>query len=67
MTEVSTVRLYLMRALYLLICVGMGSQIWPLMFHHAPWDLMHGVACSMLAAMTALMALGVRYPHSAYL
>jgi hypothetical protein len=60
--EVSTFRLYLMRALYLLILVGLGSEIWPLMFHHRPWDLMHGVACSLLAALSALMALGIRYP-----
>jgi hypothetical protein len=60
--DVSTFRLYLMRALYLLICVGLGSMIWPLMFHHKPWDLMHGVACSLLAALSALMALGIRYP-----
>jgi hypothetical protein len=45
--EVSTFRLNLMRSLYLLICVGLGSEIWPLMFHHKPWDLMHGVACSL--------------------
>lgn len=62
MSEVSTFRLYLMRALYLLICVGLGSMIWPHMFHHRPWDLMHGVACSLLAALSALMALGIRYP-----
>ncbi len=62
MTDVSTFRLYLMRALYLMICVGEGSIIWPLMFHHQPWDLMHGVACSLLAALTAVVALGVRYP-----
>lgn len=62
MTEVSTFRLYLMRALYLLVAVGEGSIIWPLMFHHQPWDLMHGVACSLLGALTALMALGIRYP-----
>lgn len=60
--EVSTFRLYLMRALYLLILVGLGSEIWPLMFHHRPWDLMHGVACSLLAALSALMGLGIRYP-----
>ncbi len=63
MTEVSTFRLYLMRALYALICFGMGSEIWPLMIHHAkPWDLMHGVACSFLAALSAMAALGIRYP-----
>jgi hypothetical protein len=62
MTDVSTFRLYLMRALYLLIFVGLGSEIWPLMFHHAHWDVMHGVACSLLAALSAMMALGIRYP-----
>ena len=62
MTDVSTFRLYLMRALYLLIFVGLGSEIWPVMIHHRPWDLMHGVACSLLAALSALMALGIRYP-----
>jgi len=62
MNDVSTFRLYVMRALYLLVCVGEGSIIWPLMFHHQPWTLMHGVASSLLAALTAMMALGVRYP-----
>lgn len=62
-TEVSVARLYALRATYLLIAVGMGSQVWPLMVHHAkPWDLMHGVANSMLAAMSALALLGLRYP-----
>jgi len=63
MSEVSTFRLYLMRAMYLLIFVGLGSEIWPLIIHHAkPWDLMHGVACSLLAALAATMGLGIRYP-----
>jgi hypothetical protein len=63
MTEVSTFRLYLMRAMYLLIFVGLGSEVWPGIIHHAkPWDLMHGVACSLLAALSAMVALGIRYP-----
>ena len=63
MSEVSTFRLYLTRAMYLLIFVGLGSEIWPAIIHHAkPWDLMHGVACSLLAALSAMMALGIRYP-----
>jgi hypothetical protein len=62
-TDVSLLRLYALRAGYLLIAVGMGTQIWPLVFHHRHWDdLMHGVAVSMLAALTALALLGVRYP-----
>ena len=60
--DVSTFRLYLMRGLYLLITLGLGSMIWPLMFHHKPWDVMHSVAMSLLAALSALMALGIRYP-----
>lgn len=62
MTEVSTVRLYLMRALYALIFVGLGSIMWPRIIHHGRWDLMEGVAFSMLAALSALSALGIRYP-----
>ena len=63
MTEVSTFRLYLMRAFYLLFCVGLGSNIWPAMIHHAaPWDLMHGEVNSLLAALSVMFALGIRYP-----
>lgn len=62
-SEVSLLRLYLLRGTYLLIAVAMGSQIWPLVFNHRHWnDLMHGVAVSMLAAVTALCLLGSRYP-----
>ncbi len=63
MQEVSLVRLYVMRALYLLIAVAEGVQIWPLVFSHRPWpDLMHGVAIALLAGLTLLCWLGVRYP-----
>jgi hypothetical protein len=49
--------------MYLLICVGLGSMVWPLLFHHKPWgDVMHSVAVSLLAALAALAALGIRYP-----
>ncbi|MFN2601489.1 MAG: hypothetical protein ABR582_01900 [Gemmatimonadaceae bacterium] len=62
MTEVSMMRLYLLRALYALICFGEGSRIWPLVFHHGQWSMMHSVAIALLAAFTALCALGIRYP-----
>lgn len=63
MTDVSTFRLYLLRATYLLIVVGMGSEIWPAMLNHAhPWSLMHGVANSLLAAVTLMAVIGLRYP-----
>jgi len=63
MTEISTFRLYLLRAGYLLIAVGLGSQIWPeIVLHAKPWELMHGVVVSMLGALSALAILGIRYP-----
>jgi hypothetical protein len=60
---VSTFRLYLLRATYLMVFVFLTTQIWPAIFNHTkPWSLMHGVACCLLAAMAPLMALGLRYP-----
>jgi hypothetical protein len=59
----STFRLYLLRAGYLLIAAGLGSQIWPAILQHdKTWELMHGVVVSMLGAMSALALLGLRYP-----
>jgi hypothetical protein len=63
MTEVSTFRLYLLRAFYLLFALGLGVNIWPAMIHHAtPWDLMHGEVNSLLAGLSVFFALGIRYP-----
>lgn len=63
MHEVSLFRLYLLRALYLLIIVGLGFMIWPDIIHHdKPWELMEGVVICMLAAFSALSILGLRYP-----
>lgn len=60
---VSVFRLYALRAAYLLLIVGLGSEIWPAMIHHAKaWTLWHGVADSLLAALSALAVLGIRYP-----
>jgi hypothetical protein len=61
--EVSILRLYLLRAGYLLLVAGLGYAIWPELLHHdATWPLMRGVVVSMLAAMSILAALGIRYP-----
>ena len=63
MKEVSILRLYLMRAMYLLISVGLGFTIWPQILHHpTPWSLWHGVGCSLLGAVSILALLGIRYP-----
>ncbi len=60
---VSVFRLYLLRALYLVVVVGLGIVIWPSVFHRVrPWELMEGVASCMLAAFSALCVLGLRHP-----
>lgn len=61
--EVSTVRLYVMRALYLLNFVLVGSNIWPRLINPSrPLPLMEGVALSFYAALSTLSLFGLRYP-----
>lgn len=63
MTEVSTFRLYLLRATYLLILVGLGFTIWPGIIQHAiAGDPTPGATSSLLAAVSVLAVLGIRYP-----
>ncbi len=63
MNEVSLFRLYVLRAMYLLIVVGLGIVVWPGIIHQEkPWELMEGTVACMLAAFSALSALGLRYP-----
>lgn len=63
MEELSTTRLYALRALYLLIAVGMGIQIWPLILNHpANVEHMRGVVRAFFGALTLLALLGLRYP-----
>lgn len=51
------------RFLFLLMAVVMGGAVWQqLLFDYAQWDLMRGLAKSMLAALALLSLLGVRYP-----
>jgi len=60
---VSLFRLYALRALYLLMAVGQGAIQWPLILHHAaPWSMMSGVAHALLAALSLIALLGLRYP-----
>ena len=60
--DVSLLRLYLLRAGYLLLVAGLGVQLWPSMFHHAPWTFWQGVGKSFLTAISVLAILGLRYP-----
>jgi hypothetical protein len=63
MTEATNLRLYLLRGTYLLIVVGLGSSIWPDLIHHAiAQDPSPRAGASLLAAVSAMALLGVRYP-----
>jgi hypothetical protein len=62
--EVSLVRLYLMRTLFLLNFVMLATSAWPGLINHGgrPWDPVRGVAVSCWATLSTLSALGIRYP-----
>jgi hypothetical protein len=57
-------RINAMRFLFLLMAVIMGGLfVWPqVLFESADWDVMRGLAKSMLAALALLSLWGVRYP-----
>ena len=63
MTDVSTLRLYLMRALYVLMFVGQGIiQAPQVLGDTTGMAFWHSIGSSMLFAMALLSALGIRYP-----
>jgi hypothetical protein len=56
-------RLYALRFGYLVIAVGLAVYKWPSLIHHdRSWPLMTGVVTVMLAAMSILAVVGIRYP-----
>ena len=63
MTEVSPVRLWAMRAMYLFMALGIGLMIWPLILSHgSELPRMTGVAWALLGAVGLLALLGLRHP-----
>ncbi len=63
MNEVSVFRLYVLRAMYLFIVVGVGVYLWPGVLNpRKHWELMEGMASCMLAAFSLLCMLGLRFP-----
>ena len=61
--EVSTLRLSLMRVVYLGNFVVLGFDAWPRIVHQErALDPLPGVAFSFWAALSALSGLGIRYP-----
>ena len=63
MPDVSLTRLYVLRAMYLLIFVGQGLIQAPIILHHtSAMSFWHGIGSSMLLALALACALGIRYP-----
>jgi len=63
MDDVSIFRLYVLRATYLLLVVGVGTMIWPLLLD-SPEAAEHfrGVTWCLLSTVALLAMLGLRYP-----
>ncbi len=63
MSEVSLLRLNLLRGLYLLVVAGLGVSVWPVVIlQEQPVELQEGVVNAMLFAFWALCIVGLRYP-----
>jgi hypothetical protein len=63
MTDVSLLRLNLLRAAYAFVAIGIALVVWPsLLSHRADWPLMNGVVAGMMAGVSVLALLGLRYP-----
>ncbi len=61
--EVSLIRLYTLRASYLVMAVGLGVTIWPVILHHTnELAAAKGAQFALLAGLGAMAALGLRYP-----
>lgn len=58
--EVSLTRLYVLRAAYLFLVVGLGAMIVPVLVSHEP--LARGVIPSLLGAVWLLAFVGLKYP-----
>ena len=63
MTDLSIVRLYLLRAMYAFIAIGLAITRWPELLNR-PADVPHmdAVVTSILGAVSLLALLGIRYP-----
>src|SRR4028119_407267 len=62
MSEVSTFRLYLLRAMYLFTAVGLAIFELPRLLHPEILSRLDSVVLSVLAAFALLAVVGIRYP-----
>ena len=62
MSHVSTFRLYVLRATYLFMFLGLAVYVWPGIIHHGALGDAQSVVRSFLGAVALLALLGIRYP-----
>ena len=62
MSEVSTFRVYLLKAMYLLMAVGLAVFELPALLHPEKLSRSDGVVLSVLGAFALLAVVGIRYP-----
>ena len=62
MSEVSTFRLYILRAMYVFTVVGLAIEKLPALLHPANLSPGDSVVLSVLGATALLAVLGIRYP-----
>ena len=62
MSEVSTFRLYLLRAMYVFMAVGLAIFELPALLHPENLSPQDSVIVSVLGAFALLAVLGIRYP-----
>jgi hypothetical protein len=62
MSEVSTLRLYLLRAIYVFTVVGLAIEKLPALLHPATLSPGDSVILSVLGATALLAVVGIRYP-----
>ncbi|MEJ0048072.1 MAG: hypothetical protein WDN04_19575 [Rhodospirillales bacterium] len=63
MNEVSLLRVYILRALYLFVVVGTAVFVWPEIINPAEhWGVSQGLATCMIASFSLMCLLGLRYP-----
>jgi hypothetical protein len=62
MSEASTFRLYLLRAMYLFTAVGLAIEKLPALLHTANLSPSDSVVLSVLGATALLAVVGIRYP-----
>ena len=62
MSDISTVRIYLLRAMYLLMAVGLAILIWPGILVPGNVSHMGSVVRGMLGALALMSLWGLRYP-----